>query len=1116
MAEPGKSTEHLLAVPTAVPGRDAAVRVPPPDTRVGAPATVPVATAAAPAEAGEGAAPSPAGWPTVPGYAILGELGRGSMGVVYKARQLGLGRLVALKMVRTGARDDAQALARFVEEARVVAALQHPNIVQIYDIDLRQELPYFSMELVEGGTLAERLGGRPQRFRESAGLVQTLARAIHVAHESGIVHRDLKPANILIAYAGSRHSRLDDLGSGLAAAASELAGWVPKITDFGLAKQLQGTSQTESGLIMGTPSYMAPEQAEGRSREVGPAADVYALGAILYELLTGRPPYTAESPMETMLLLFQTEPVSPSRLQPKVPRDLETICLKCLHKEPRKRYASALELADDFGRFLAGEPIRARPVSLPEQAWKWAKRRPALATLAASGCLALVALLGVLAWHQADLRARLTQAVRDEGAARDDREATVERARAAGVGDKVKDLLRAGERTAALADWPGARVQLLRARDLAATEPALADLGERVNRLLAEADRRRLDRERFRQFERRHNDALFNATLFTGGDLVATLAETRAAALEALGLFGVTPGAAGGPAVDGPELTDAEKEEVRAGCYELLLVLAEAVAQPLPDQSADEQRRRAAEALVLLDRAARLGRSTRAWHLRRAHYLAQAGDAEAAQHEHVYARAVPAAGALDHFLLGDEHYRQGDWAQAVAAFESVLQGQPDHYWAQYYLALCWLKTGRPDRAEAQLTACLGRRPDFPWLHLLRGSAWGELGQFARAEEDFEAALRGELSDAARYALYVNRGVLRVHQGRLDEALRDLRQAVALKPGQYQGYVNLAQAYLKGKRVEEALGQLDEAIRREPGLAALYRTRARVRLLRHEPDAVLADLDTAIRLEAGRPSADLAEDHAERGRVLHERGDLEAAVRACDAALALVPGHVRAHRVRAEALLELERLPEALTALDACLRHGPPDAELFRARAVVRTRLGQYPGAQADCTRALELVPDAATYAVRGWTYLVAEAPQLALTDFEESLRLDPERGDGYAGRGQARALLGRYRQAVADAEEAVRHGPGSPRLLYNAARVYAVAVGRLDTDLSLDARAATVLRGRWQERGVQLLRQALEEQKPGDGARFWRSVIQADVRLNPLRRTAGFRQLADRYARAAG
>jgi serine/threonine protein kinase/Tfp pilus assembly protein PilF len=1109
---PAEPTRLPAAGRTDVVARPGPAR-PPPDTHRG---EVPTVVGPATRAAAEAGAPPAAGWPSVPGYQILGELGRGSMGVVYRARQLGLARRVALKMVRTGAAASDQALDRFVEEARVVASLQHPNIVQIYDINPRPDAPYFSMELVEGGTLADRLGGRPQPFRQAARLVETVARAIHVAHEQGIVHRDLKPANILIAAPGPAPSRFEAFGSGGSAPAADPGAWVPKITDFGLAKQLQGgTGQTESGMIMGTPSYMAPEQAEGRSRDVGPTADVYALGAILYEMLTGRPPFTAESPMETVLLLFQTEPVSPSRLQPKVPRDLETICLKCLQKEPRRRYASAEAVAEDLRRFLAGETIAARPVSLPEQAWKWAKRRPALATLAAGLCVAVLGLAGLAAWHQAELRARLAQARLDERAARAAQEAVAERARLAALDDKVKDRLRAGEGAAARKDWHGARLELLRARDLAAAEPGLADLRERIDGLLAEAERRRRDRERFQEFVRRRNDALFNATLFTGGDLVSTLGETRSAALEALALFGVTPDAEAAPAVDSPELGDGEKAEVRAACYELLLVLAEAVAQPLPGQAADEQRRQAGQALHLLDRAARLGPPTRAWYLRRAHYLAQAGDPSAARREHERAQAVQPAGVLDYFLLGDEQYRQGNWPQAVVAFENVLQRQPDHFWGQYYLALCWLKTHRPDLAAARLTACLGWRPDFPWLYLLRGSAWGELGQFARAEEDFRAALQGPLPDSARYGLYVDRGVLRIRQGRVDEALDDLRQAVRLKPGQYQGYVNLAQAYLKGERPEEALAQLDEAVRREPGLAALYRTRAHVRLLRHDP-AALADLEEAIRLEAGHPSTALAEDHVERGRLLLARGDREAAVRACEAALAVLPRSVRAHRLRAEALLELERLPEALEALDACLRHGPPDAELFRARAGVRTRLGQYPGAQADYTRALELAPDAASYAGRGWTYLVAEAPQLALADFEEAVRLDPGRGEAYAGRGHARAMLGRYRLAVADAEEAVRHGPASPRLLYNAARVYAVAVARLETDPGREARAAAHLGPRWQERGVQLLRQALDGQAPGDGVRFWRTVIRADATLNALRRTAGFRQLAERYGQWAG
>jgi serine/threonine protein kinase len=350
----------------------------------------------------------------LPDFRVLGELGKGGMGVVYKAVQLSLHRTVALKMIRAGAHAGPELLARFHLEAEALASLQHPNIVQIYEIGQHGGCPFMAMEFVEGGSLADHLGGRPQPPRAAAEFVQTLARAMHCAHLRGIVHRDLKPGNILLQGAaggarsegrGAREGGLTrDEGRGtrevssLASPPSPLAPrpslLAPKITDFGLAKRLEaGEGQTATGVIVGTPSYMAPEQAEGKSHSVGPLADVYALGAILYEMLTGRPPFVGETHLETIHRVLADEPTTPTLLQRAVPRDLATICLKCLEKDPARRYASAEALADDLGRFLGGEPIVARPAHLPERAAKWLKRHPALAALIGVSSAAALALL---------------------------------------------------------------------------------------------------------------------------------------------------------------------------------------------------------------------------------------------------------------------------------------------------------------------------------------------------------------------------------------------------------------------------------------------------------------------------------------------------------------------------------------------------------------------------------------------------------------------------------------------------------------------------------------------------------------------------------------------------
>ena len=324
---------------------------------------------------------------TIPGYEILGELGRGGMGVVYKARHIKLGRLVALKMILAGGHAGSAELARFRTEAEAIARLQHPNIVQVYEISEHDGKPFFSLEFCAAGSLAQKINGTPWRPSDAAQMIETLARAISAAHQKGVVHRDLKPGNVLLMEDGT-----------------------PKITDFGLAKKLDEASQTQSGAIMGTPSYMAPEQASGK-KEIGPGADVYALGAILYELLTGRPPFVAATALDTVMQVVSDDPAPPSQLQSKTPRDLETICLKCLQKDPARRYPSALELADDLKRFQADEPIRARPVGGVERAAKWVKRRPAVAAFLGVSAVAIVGFLmsGGIMWRDAELRAETVQ-----------------------------------------------------------------------------------------------------------------------------------------------------------------------------------------------------------------------------------------------------------------------------------------------------------------------------------------------------------------------------------------------------------------------------------------------------------------------------------------------------------------------------------------------------------------------------------------------------------------------------------------------------------------------------------------------------------------------------------
>jgi len=320
-------------------------------------------------------------------YSIVRVLGRGGMGIVYLAYQAKLGRTVALKMVLAGSHSSSTALDRFLAEAKAVAHLQHPNIVQIFEIGEHERLPFFSLEFVDGQSLDDKLRGKPLPPQEGAKLLVTICRAMQYAHDHGVLHRDLKPANILLSKEG-----------------------VPKVTDFGLAKRLEeeaaGSGTTREGTVMGTPSYMSPEQAQGAIAKLGPATDQYSLGAMLYEFLTGRPPFVSPKPLETIMQVIKKEPLAPRELQPKVPLDLETICLKTLSKEPEKRYASCAELADDLERYLRGEPIIARPVSQAEKAWRWYKRNRLVGNLSIAAAVGLLAVATISTWSAFTLNSK--------------------------------------------------------------------------------------------------------------------------------------------------------------------------------------------------------------------------------------------------------------------------------------------------------------------------------------------------------------------------------------------------------------------------------------------------------------------------------------------------------------------------------------------------------------------------------------------------------------------------------------------------------------------------------------------------------------------------------------
>jgi tetratricopeptide (TPR) repeat protein len=932
--------------------------------------------------------------PAPAGYQILGTLGHGGMGVVYKARQTALDRLVALKMLLVGAHASPLQLTRFRTEAEAVARLQHPNIVQIYEVGLLGGLPFFSLEFVSGGTLEKKLASKPLPAREAAELLRTLAAAVHYAHVHGIIHRDLKPANILLTADGT-----------------------PKITDFGLAKKLDtsDSSYTRTGTLMGTPSYMAPEQARGDTKEVGPLADTYALGAILYQLLTGRPPFQGATVVDTLEQVQQHEPVRPTSLQPKVPRDLETICLKCLQKEPAKRYADAAALADDLTRFLDDRPIRARPVGRVERLVRWCRKNPRTAALSAAVVVLVVALGGVSA----------VEALR----------ASQERQAVARARELVRGRLDEAAQAIAGGNAEHAQALLGVADPQLETATALADLRQERDVLRAqvavyEQFKKRVDAARFTTFFEVRDQASDSRGQNTKEAQMRSRQRARQLCQELLQLVNDIEGRTGLAAEGLPPLDAVHQGLWREEVFETFLMAGQ-VEWQLAELADDPSALKAAarQNLAWLERAEQYLPGTRILAKRRGQYRKALGEPETPE---AGQGAASAATAVDHFWSGVEAWlqvqegtagkaeEQRQFRAALAEFTLLLRMRPDSFWGYFEWAYCQLRLGNTADALIGFTVCTHLKPDAPWPYYNRGTLHFQLKQYDLAAEDFDATVK---RDPQYYQAFLNRGLCHVLQNRPQQGLEDFSRAIAAHSDYALAYYHRAETYSGLKRNREARDDYDAVLRLQPDRADCYLARGMMHLLLKDFDHALADFRQAGQRDPRNPLPPYLVGVIHLGKREYDK-----ALPALEQSIAARLGFDRPYLARAQIRLRKGQLGEALEDADLVLtRLTPADkSPVLNDRADILVALGRIDKARADLEESIKLAPkEVNAYVGLARLYQRQNKPDEARACYDRLVAANPGLSEAYLRRAEYRRDQDQFDEALADCAEAAKHDKDS-------------------------------------------------------------------------------------------
>jgi serine/threonine-protein kinase len=986
-------------------------------------------------------------WTSLGRFQLRRELGRGTFGIVYLAYDPGLSREVALKVPRLDVLADPQLRERFQREARAAAGLDHPQVVPVYEAGEVGPVCYIASAYCPGPTLAQWLKQRdqPVPVREAATLVALLADGVQHAHTRGVVHRDLKPANVLLAVSDQRSavSQAEARAPSGPTAESTLLDATPRIADFGLAKILLEAgeaSPTQSGAIVGTAEYMAPEQAGGKRQELGPAADIYALGVILYELLTGRPPLQAETALETLLLVRSEDPLPPGRLRPKLPRDLETICLKCLQKEPRKRYASAQALGDDLRRFLAGEQVQARPTPAWVRGLKWAKRRPAAAALLLVSAVALLALGGLggtWAWWQ-------ERTERLEG----ERRADAERARLA-----VAAALAQAERLQGQALWAEAEAALDKAAGLAGAaglEPQL--LQARANLELS-----------------KHLDAaeLDSAAVVDGQFNHAGAAQAYAATFRKHGLeVGAAPEEVLAQRIAASPIKKQLLAALDNWAYTALMIqdaktqaLVLAIARRAdPDKWRDRLRDPAVwkdrQRLKRLAAEVKVDRESPALLKNLDHLLAPLGNdtvvlLEQAQHLHPqdFWLSFSLANALNSVLnnqkvgrleeavgyyrvalalrpgtpvvynnLGTALQAQGDWSGAMAAFQKAIALDPRLAMAHANLGIGLYKKKDWKGAIAACNRALALDPkNAPAYNTIGGALFGK-EDWPEAVVAFERAITLN----PKYAMpHANLGFVRYHKKDWSGAIDACKRAIDLDPKYALAYNNLGLVHLAQKQLAEAIAAFQQATLLDPKLAEAHANLGTAFKDQGNLPRAVDACRKAIALGPKNPAF-----HYNLGNAFQAKKEWEQAIAAYKKAIELDPKHFNAYNNLGSALGIQGDVQGAIACYKEAIELDPKSAEAWANLGYALYNKGALPEAIDACNQAIALDPKyAQAYNHLGLALEARRDFQKAIAAYQKAIALEPKLALPHNNRGNALLAVGDLQGAIAAFHKAINLDP---------------------------------------------------------------------------------------------